>query len=64
LDAEGRRANVRGAFTLSRPAAVDGRHVLLIDDVFTTGATVAECARVLREAGASAVGVLTLARVP
>ncbi len=64
LDAEGRRANVRGAFTLSRPAAVDGRHVLLIDDVFTTGATVAECARVLLEAGARAVGVLTVARVP
>jgi len=37
--------------------------VLLIDDVFTTGATVAECTRVLLEAGASAVGVLTLARV-
>ena len=63
LDASSRRANVRGAFAVSRPGAVDGRHVLLVDDVFTTGATVSECARVLLDAGATAVGVLTVARV-
>lgn len=59
-----RRRNVRGAFALARPATVAGRHVLLVDDVFTTGATVSECARVLVAAGARAVGVLTVARVP
>jgi ComF family protein len=61
LGAAERRANVRNAFH-ARPA-VAGRHVVVVDDVLTTGATVAECARVLRKAGARAVGVLTVARV-
>jgi ComF family protein len=61
LDGPARRANVRGAFIA--PAAVAGRDVALVDDVLTTGATVSECARVLRAAGASSVGVLTVARV-
>ncbi len=58
-----RQANIRGAFALSDPARVNGRTVLLIDDVFTTGATVNECARVLTAAGAARVDVLTTARV-
>jgi ComF family protein len=63
LDAEARRENVRNAFVLRRPAAVAGRHVLLVDDIMTTGATVGECAACLRRAGAASVGVLTVARV-
>ena len=62
LTAEARRANVRGAFALRRPELVAGRHVVLVDDVFTTGSTVTACARCLKEGGASAVGVLTVAR--
>jgi ComF family protein len=62
LPAEARRANVRDAFVLRRPDLVAGRHVVLIDDVFTTGSTVAACARRLKEGGASIVGVLTVAR--
>ncbi|MBI3002812.1 MAG: ComF family protein [candidate division NC10 bacterium] len=62
-DAAARRDNVRGAFAVPSPAAVEGRRLLLIDDVYTTGATVGECARVLRASGAVAVGVYTLARV-
>jgi predicted amidophosphoribosyltransferase len=58
-----RRRNVRGAFAVRAPGAVRGRRLLIIDDVFTTGATAAECARVLRASGAAAVGVYTLARV-
>ena len=57
-----RAENVRGAFRLRRNAEVKGKRVLLIDDVLTSGATVEECARVLRRAGAERVYVLTLAR--
>lgn len=60
-----RRRNVRGAFRLRRgfEVFVRGSRILLIDDVFTTGATTGECARTLKRAGAAAVDVLTLARV-
>lgn len=58
-----RRANVRGGFAVSRPKDVAGRDVLLVDDVFTTGTTVSECARVLQRAGAARVWVVTVARV-
>ncbi len=63
LNPQERRDNVKGAFAVPRPAAVKGRKVLLIDDLYTTGATVRECARVLRRAGAARVEVLTVARV-
>jgi ComF family protein len=57
-----RRENLRGAFTVTHPSEVAGREVLLVDDVFTTGTTVSECARILRRAGASKVFVATAAR--
>jgi len=57
-----RRENIRGAFVVTRPREVAGREVLLVDDVFTTGTTVSECARILRRAGASKVYVATVAR--
>lgn len=57
-----RRINVRGAFSVAAPAAVDGKHILLIDDIFTTGATARACARALKRAGAASVWVATLAR--
>jgi ComF family protein len=61
----GRRRNVAGAFALKagRAELVRGRRVLLIDDVHTTGATLGECVRALRRAGAAGVDALTLARV-
>lgn len=57
-----RRANMRGAFAVSRPDKVSGRTILVIDDVMTTGTTAGECARVLRRAGAKEVFVATVAR--
>jgi ComF family protein len=62
LSSHERMENVKGAFGLVRPSEVREKRVLLIDDVFTTGATMNECARVLKEAGAASVTVQTLAR--
>ncbi len=56
-----RKANVLGAYSLPDPGAVVGKRVLLVDDVVTTGATLAECARVLLTAGAEEVFAVTLA---
>jgi competence protein ComFC len=61
-EASSRRENVRDAFAVSRPSAVKGRRVLIVDDVATTGATLDACARVLLEAGADRVDALTFAR--
>lgn len=61
LDAAERRRNVRGAFRAD-PKRVRGRSVVLVDDVFTTGATADACTRALRSAGAVSVDVLTVGR--
>lgn len=62
LTAAQRRRNVRGAFEARNPRWVEGRSLLLVDDVMTTGATVDQCAKVLMEAGAARVYVVTVAR--
>lgn len=54
--------NVAGAFALRRAEALAGKKIMVIDDVFTTGATMNECASVLKSAGAAQVTALTLAR--
>lgn len=59
---EERRHNLRDAFTIHPRRTVTGKHLLLVDDVFTTGSTVQECAKVLRRAGAASVRVVTVAR--
>ena len=58
-----RRRNVAGAFRIADGAAVEGRRLVLVDDVFTTGATVSACAKRLKRAGAARVCVMTLCRV-
>jgi competence protein ComFC len=62
LQREARLGNLRGAFGVRPGRGVENRHVLLIDDVLTTGATLEACASVLKKAGAASVRALTVAR--
>ncbi len=62
LNRHQRLKNVRGAFEVRRPELVRGRRVLLVDDVFTTGETLNECARTLKKKGAAGVYALTVTR--
>jgi len=62
LDRTQRARNIKNAFDLDRQEVIVGKKILLIDDVYTTGATVNECGRLLRKRGARKVDVLTLAR--
>ncbi len=62
LDRKKRGSNVKGAFKIMDSEGVKGERVILIDDVYTTGSTVRECARVLIRSGVAEVAVLTLAR--
>lgn len=57
-----RRRNISGSFSVKQPEKVKNKKILLIDDVFTTGSTVNECARILHRAGAGQVEIFTLAR--
>jgi ComF family protein len=57
-----RRENLRGAFKVANPTRVRGRNILLVDDVYTTGATASECSRVLLRAGATGIWVATVGR--
>jgi len=59
-----RKANVRGAFRSMSPPAIDGKIVILIDDVITTGSTIDACASVLRRAGARSVLAACVALAP
>lgn len=62
LRAADRERNVRRAYAVRRPERVEGRTLILVDDVTTTGATIRECARVLKAAGAKDVRAITLAQ--
>lgn len=62
LSRKERKKNIKGAFLIKYRERIKGKKIVLVDDVYTTGSTVNECARVLMKAGAELVDVLTLAR--
>ena len=62
LSREERIKNVKSAFSLIDPEKIIGKNILLMDDIYTTGATISECSRVLKQGGAKRVEVLALAR--
>lgn len=62
MDNKARELTVKNAFEVTRPNLINGKKILLIDDVFTSGATASACAKVLKKVGADEVYVLTLAR--
>lgn len=62
MDNKARELSVKNAFEVMRPKLIEGEKILLVDDVFTSGATVSNCAKILKENGAKQVCVLTVAR--
>lgn len=62
MDRKSRGESVKNAFDVKRPKLIAGENILLVDDVFTSGATVSNCAKVLKKNGADKVYVLTIAR--
>jgi ComF family protein len=62
LDAQARQRNLSGVFTLKKKETVADRHILVVDDVLTTGATLAHATQVINDAGPATVSVLTAAR--
>lgn len=63
MDRQAREKTVENAFDVKRPKLIEGKKILLVDDVFTSGATVSSCAKTLKQKGAAVVYVLTVARV-
>ena len=62
LSGKERRENLKNAFIVKRPSEIIGKNILILDDVFTTGSTVNECAKVLKTAGCKRIEVLTICR--
>ena len=62
--ADARKANILGAYSVPHPEAILNKRILLIDDIVTTGATLSECAKTLRIAGAGSVCCAVLSRTP
>ena len=62
LNKSNRKQNVKNAFIIKDKEKVKNKKVLIIDDIYTTGSTLQECSKILKKAGASKIGVLTIAK--
>ena len=62
MDKKARELTVKNAFEVKRPKLIEGKNILLVDDVFTSGATASSCAKILKKHGAEKINVFTLAR--
>ena len=62
LSAKERQENVKNAFLIKKPEEISGKKIFLLDDVYTTGSTMEECAKVLKESGAKEVWGISIAR--
>lgn len=62
LNKNKRKQNIKGAFKILNSEKIQGKNILLFDDIYTTGSTVNECSKILTRAGAKGVGVLTIAK--
>lgn len=62
MDRKARELSVKDSFAVTRANLIDGKKILLVDDILTSGSTASHCARVLKKAGAAQVNVFTLAR--
>jgi predicted amidophosphoribosyltransferase len=62
MDRKARAMTVKNAFEVVRPKLIEAKDVILVDDIFTSGETASNCARILKKSGAATVNVLTIAR--
>ena len=62
LNKNKRKQNIKGAFKILNSEKIQGKNILLFDDIYTTGSTVKECSKILTRAGAKRIGVLTIAK--
>ena len=62
LGGKARQSNIQHAFFVKKDIEVEGKKIILLDDIYTTGATSQECSRVLKEAGAAEILVVVLAK--
>lgn len=62
LKKEERQENIKGVYQLKNKQSIENKKILLIDDIYTTGSTVNECSRILKQANPNKIGVLVLAK--
>lgn len=62
LNKEQRKQNIKGVYQVKKEETIKGKRIVLVDDIFTTGSTLEECSKMLKQAGASKIGIFTIAK--